>query len=199
MWEITEMALLPSDPQTQKKLLAVVAPCLLLLAFWYFYHGPEQEEIGKLETRFEQLERVNGSARARSQQGGADLENKLALYEEQIVQLERLVPRSEEVPELLDALSMRALENGVELARMNPNEQSPGAYYTLHTYDIAVLGGYHDIGRYLAAIGSLPRIVTSYDLRLQPWQQQGRSDEIRLQAEFRIRTYVLPSATLAAS
>lgn len=193
------MALLPSDPQVQKKLLAVVAPLLLLLVYWYFIHNPAVEELHKLTTRFEQLERRNASARARSLQGGPELEKKLALYEEQILQLEKLVPRSDEVPELLYDLTLRAQENGVDLTRLSPVADEPGAYYTLHTYNVAVHGSYHDIGRYLAAIGSLPRIVTPYDLKLQPRTERDRSGAIRLQAEFKIKTYALPAAVPAAS
>jgi Tfp pilus assembly protein PilO len=192
------MALLPSDPQVQKKLIIALAPLLLLLGYWYFLYGPEQKEIGKLEQRLEQLEGKNASARARAQ-GGPELEKKLALYEDQILRLEKLVPRSDEVPELLYDLTLRAQENGVELARLNPQDESAGAYYNLYTYDIAVFGGYHDIGRYLAAVGSLSRIVTSYDVRLQPRPERDRSGAIRLQAEFRIKTYALPPAPPVAS
>jgi type IV pilus assembly protein PilO len=192
------MAFSLSDPKTQKRLLAVAAPVLLLIGYWHFFHGPAQEEIDRMESRLEVLEGRNAAARARAQ-GGPELEKKLALYEEQILQLEKLVPLSEEVPELLYDLSLRAQENGVELARMKPSDESPGAYYTLQTYDIAVFGSYHDIGRYLAAIGSLPRIVTAYDLKIEPRQERDRSGAIRLQAEFKIKTYVLPSAAPVAS
>lgn len=193
------MALLPSDPQVQKKLVIALAPLLLLLGYWYFYHGPEQEELTKLESRLEALEARNANARTRAQHGGLDLEKKLALYEEHIRRLEELVPRSEEVPELLYDLTLRARENGVELALLNPNQEEMGAYYTLHTYNVAVYGTYHDIGRYLTAIGSLSRIVTPYDLKLQLRQDQTRSDAVRLQAEFKIKTYVLPPPVQAAS
>lgn len=193
------MALLPSDPQQQKKLLIGVLPLLLLFCYWYFYHGQQQEEVAALEQRFEQLDAKNAAARARAQQGGPELEKKLALYEAQIIRLEELVPRREEVPQLLHDLALRAQENGVELARMRPNEESTGAYYTLQTYDLAVLGGYHNVGRFLTAVGSLPRIVTPYDLKVQPRTERDRSGATVVQAEFRIKTYVLPPATPVAS
>ncbi len=193
------MALQFNDPKVQKKLIAALAPLVLLLGYWYFMHGPEQKEIRKLETRLEQLEAKNATARAKSMEGGPEFENKLALYEEHILRLEELVPRSEEVPELLYDLTLRAQENGVELARLSPVDESPGDYYTLHTYDVAIFGTYHDIGRFLTAVGTMPRIVTSYDVRIQPRQERDRSGAIRLQAEFRIRTYALPSAMSAAS
>lgn len=188
------MALLPSDPQVQKKLIAVIAPLLILLAYWYFFHGSAVDEIETMESRLELLEGRNAAARAKTLQGGPELEKQLALYEEQILQLERLVPRSDEVPELLYDLTLRAQENGVELARLNPRDDLPGAYYNLHIYDVAVFGSYHDIGRFLAAIGSLPRIVTPYELTLQSRQERDRSGAVRLQAEFKIKTYALPEA-----
>lgn len=193
------MALLPSDPEVQKKLVIALAPLLLLLAYWYFLHGPKQKELAALETRLESLEAQNSSARARAQHGGLDLEKKLALYEEHIRHLEELVPRSEEVPELLYDLTLRARENGVELALLNPDDEEYGAHYILRTYNVAVYGTYHDIAGYLTAIGSLSRIVTPFDLKLQPRQEQTRSDAVRLQAEFKIKTYVLPPAVQAAS
>jgi type IV pilus assembly protein PilO len=193
------MALSLNDPQQRNKLLAGVLPLLLLGGYWYFYHGDRQDEITALEERFEQLDTKNAAARARAQQGGPDLEKKLALYEAQIIRLEELVPKSEEVPQLLHDLALRAQENGVELARMKPNEESAGAFYTLQTYDLAVFGGYHNIGRFLTAVGSLPRIVTPYDLKVQPRAEKDRSGAVRVQAEFRIKTYVLPPATPVAA
>lgn len=193
------MALLPTDPQQQKKLLAGIIALLIVFAYWYFVHGEKTKEITALESRLEQLETRNAAARARAQQGGPDLEKRLALYEEHVARLEELVPRSEEVPELLHDLTLRAQESGIDLAKMKPDQQMPGPYYTLHTYDIVVYGSYHDVGRYLASIGSLPRIVTPYNLKLQSRKETDRSGAEKLQADFRIKAYVLPSAVPAAT
>lgn len=193
------MALLPSDPQAQKRLLLVIAPLVLLGLYWFFHHDPKTVELGELEQRYEALEASNATARIRAQHGGRELEQRLAIYEEHIRRLEELVPRSEEVPELLYDLTLRARENGVELALLSPDQEERGVYYTLNTYNIAVYGTYHDIGRYMAAIGSLPRIVTPYGLRIQPHREQGQTEGVRLQAEFQIKTYVLPPPVEAAS
>jgi type IV pilus assembly protein PilO len=193
------MALSLNDPQQRNKLLVGILPLLLLGCYWYFFHGARQDEVTALEERFEQLDAKNAAARARAQQGGPELEKKLALYEAQIVRLEELVPRREEVPQLLHDLALRAQENGVDLGRMRPNEESAGAYYTLQTYELAVIGGYHNVGRFLTAVGSLPRIVTPYDLKVQPRPEKDRSGATVVMAEFRIKTYVLPPATPVAS
>lgn len=187
------MALLPSDPRQRKKLFLALAPVLLLFAYWYFMHGKRQAEILALDTRLQELEARNATARTRAMEGGPDLEKKLALYQQHISRLEELVPKTDEVPELLHDMTLRAQENGVELAVMTPRPETPGTFYTLQTYEIAVLGGYHDIGRFLAAIGSLPRILTPVALSLDTRPATNRDGTTSLQAKFRIQAYVLPA------
>ncbi len=184
------MALLPSDPQQQRKLLIGLVPLLGLFGYWYFYHSGRKEKIAALESRLESLESKNAAARSRVQQGGPELEKRLAEYELYIAKLEELVPESEEIPELLHAISVQAQQNGVEVARLTPHNPQPDGYYLLQTHDVAVLGKYHNVGRFLAAVGSLPRIVTPVNVVLTP--RQGRDGTTEVQATFRIKTYVIP-------
>lgn len=184
------MPLLPADPQQQRKLLIGLVPLLGLFAYWYFYHGRKQDEIASLESHLESLESKNAAARARAQQGGPQLEQRLAEYERVIGRLEELVPNSEEVAELLHAISLQAQQHGVEVVQLTPHNPQPGDYYLLQSHDVAVFGKYHDVGRFLAAIGSLPRIVTPFNLVLVP--RQASDGTAQVQATFRIKTYVIP-------
>ncbi|HEX7118720.1 MAG TPA: type 4a pilus biogenesis protein PilO [Longimicrobiales bacterium] len=190
------MALLPSDPVHQRKLMIGLIPLLALFGYWYFLHGKKKDEIAALETRLENLETKNAAARVRARQGGPELERRLAQYEEHIRRLEELVPQSEEVPELLHSISVEAQENRVDLAKLTPQTPVPGTYYTLQTHDMIVLGAYHDVGRFLTAVGSLPRIVTPVNLTLTPVAAEDGATHV--QAEFRIKTYVIPEAKPAA-
>lgn len=187
------MALLPDDPRQQKKLLIGLLPLIALGAYWYLYHSKRREEISALEARVESLVAKNETARARAMSGGPELERRLALYERHIARLEELVPKSEEVPQLLYDMALRAQEHGVELARMRPYSSEPGAFYTLETYDIGVFGRYHNIGRFLTAVGSLPRIVVPFNISLEPRAGVSEDDPLRLQALFRIKTYTIPT------
>lgn len=190
------MALLPSDPKQQRMLMIGLLPIVGLFAYWYFMHGGRTEEIDQLSSRLETLESKNAAARARAQAGGPELEERLALYEQHIARLEELVPSSEEVPELLHSMSLRAQETGVDLAKMTPADSTPGPYYTLQSYDIVVFGAYHDVGRFLTAVGSLPRIVTPVEVAITP-RGRGGEGPAQVQSSFRIKTYVLPQGHTA--
>lgn len=187
------MSLLPSSPKDRKLLALALLPVFIAFAYWHFIDSPVREEIADLNDRLETLERKNAVARNAASQGGPELEKRLAIYEQHMSRLEQLIPNSEEVPELLHAMTLRAQETNVDLARMRPEAELPGDYYTRQTFDIIVIGAYHDVGRFLSAVGSLPRIVTPIDLRLVSRNETDKRGLMRLEAQFRIQTYVLPS------
>jgi type IV pilus assembly protein PilO len=190
------MAILPSDPQQQKKVLLGI---LLILGLGYggytYLYEPRREQIETLEQRLERVELVNRSALARTQGGGvAEAERQLGFYQTQLAAMEGLVPTSEELPDLLDAISAEARRAGVELTLIQPVSATKEEFYTRRTYDLAVLGSYHDIGEFLTRVASLERIITPANLSLAPKPNPIRPDEPRLEATFAIETYVLPGA-----
>lgn len=187
------MALLPQDPEKQKKILLAVVPLLGAFFYWYSPHAKATAEIVEMQERLEVLETANNTARIKAAQGGAELEKKLALYAEHIGRLEQLIPQREEVPQLLHAMAQQAQETGVDLAAMRPAEETPGQFYTKQTYELGAIGAYHQLGQFLASIGSLRRIVTATGLSVSPTQRTTRTGEAELQAKFRIETYVIPA------
>ena len=183
------MGLLPSDPKQQQKLLIGLIPLLLLIGYWYFFHGAKAEEVDTMRVRLESLEQNNATARAIASQGSSeDLARRLELYEEHMHRLEQLIPSGEEVPDLLNMIATRAEGTRVQLALMRPEQDVASEFYRRVTYELGVIGTYHRIGEFLAEVGSLPRIVTPIDLRLR---RRGDSPH-ELEASFRIETYILP-------
>lgn len=184
---------LPSDRKQRDQVLLGIVAVALLGAYVYFLYLPKREELAELDAHLEQLESKNASAKAIAGKSGPELKKKLALYEQQMVRLEQLVPKSEEVPELLHAMTLRAEESGVELATMKPRPADMSELYTRQVYEMSVYGPYDGVGRFLASVGSLPRIVTPIELKLIPRpNEKTRGGAQRLQADFKIETYVMP-------
>lgn len=185
---------MPKDKAGQQKLLLGIIPFVIFAAYWFMMHGDKQLEIETLTSRLEELEQRNGVAKAIALTGGPELQQKLALYEQHMMRLEELIPKNEEVAALLNGLSERAMDSNVDLALMKPELAEPGQFYTQQTYQITVIGVYHDIARYLAAVASLPRIVTPVDLSMKPrgGTEMSRDGTPKLSADFRIVTYVIP-------
>ncbi len=193
------MALLPSDPQKQKLIMLGIVPVALFALYWYFLYSPKTTELDLQQQQLEQLETKNAAAKALAAKAGPELKKKLALYEQHAARLEELIPKSAEVPDLLHDITLRGEEAGVDLNLMRPEKSQAAGPYTMQVYSMSVYGPYDGIGRFLTAVGSLPRIITPVHLKLVPRREVDRSGATRLQADFQIETYVAEPPPAVAS
>lgn len=188
------MALLPADPRQRKQILILVILLIggLIYVLYTYVIQPRGEQIAAEETRLEALQTKNRRSRALAARRD-DLQQQLTMIEQQLQVFENFIPESEEVPELLDAISSQAQLTGVELARMRPQAAELGEYYTKHTWELSVLGEYHDVGRYLARIASLPRIIKPTRLQVTPAPRNRATRDMQapLEVSFNIETFVL--------
>jgi type IV pilus assembly protein PilO len=184
----------PTDPKQRNALIIGVLLLALIYPFYSFWYKGKREEVTAMQTRLETLEDQNRRAQVMAARGGGDLEERLALYERQVSKLEELIPAAEEVAGLLDDISARARQAGVEVARMIPEPPEPGAFYSKTSYEMGVIGEYHDVARFLTEVASLSRIVTPVELDLHLFDQPDRYPELQspVVGAFRIETYVLP-------
>jgi len=195
------MALPPLDPTMRRNLL--VGGVLLALLGYLFYdyvYAPRQVELAALQARVDELKTRNSAARAATSGAGTDVEGTLAAYRRQLQAVEGLIPSSEELPDLLDAISAEAQRTNVEISLIQPSGATQEQYYMRRTYDMAVHGGYHEIGDFLTRVASLPRIVTPLNLTMAagggssaPAAGAAGAEPVRLEARFSIETYVIPS------
>lgn len=198
------MALPPLEPAQRKNLLfAGVVLALALFGFYDRVYTPRKAAIAEMETRLEQLNTVNARSRAVTQGAEGAVNEQIALYRQQLELAEGLIPSSEELPNLLDAISAEATRTGVDLTLIQPVGATEEAYYTRRTYDMAVVGEYHQIGEFLTRVASLPRIVTPTNLTIAPRQVPGAGAAdgtsaalVPLEARFSIETYVIPSTPI---
>jgi type IV pilus assembly protein PilO len=183
-----------ADPQRQAMLLGALMVGLVGYGTYNYVYVPRSTAVAELETRLERLEAQNATARQlTAREGRSQVERQLTLYREQLVQVEGLIPSSEELPDLLDAISAEAQRTGVELSLIQPVGASAEQFYTRRTYDLAVRGAYHEIGEFLTEIASLRRIITPINLSVTVMDAEPGRTEAQLEAKFAIETYVLPS------
>ena len=175
--------------------VVLLTALLLTLAAGLRYraHLTRDAEVRRMASRLEQLEGGNERARSLVPEEAARLARRLESHADRIASLERLIPRSEEVPALLESLAAEARRSGLgDLAFIRPGEDEPNPFYTSPSYEISVDGGYHEVARFLTAIASLPRIVTPVGLEMTAVAGPGTEPDSRLRAHFWIETYVRP-------
>jgi len=121
----------------------------------------ENDSIAMLQARID-------TAKAELAKGSVDdLRRRLEGYRASLDLLRRLVPESNEVPNLLDDITTRAKIRGVEVALFSPGAVSPGPDpFSTHRWELKVYGHYDQVGEFLSDIASLPRIVVPVDLKV---------------------------------
>jgi type IV pilus assembly protein PilO len=184
----------PTDPKQRNWMIGALVALLLIVPYNMYLLSPRQDENATVQLQVENLETQNRRASVLAAQGGGDLEARLALYEAHVAKLEELIPQQEEVTVLLDDIQTRARVQDVDVPLLEPQPREPGEHYDRIAYNMAVVGEYHAVGRFLTEVASLSRIVTLYDA---PTQYPDLESPVR--AQFRIETFVLPdSASVAA-
>jgi hypothetical protein len=112
------------------------------------------------EERLETLQSYNDQARALTQPARLrDLEQREAEYQVRLAEYETLLPAEAEVPTLLEEVAFAAIENDVKIINFAPLPEVAGEVLIEIPYDVQVQGDYHDVGRFLASVVSLPRVV----------------------------------------
>lgn len=191
----------PTDPTQRNWMIGALVFLLLLVPYNMYLLGPRQAENDEVLAQIESLEASNRRASMLTVQGGGDLQERLALYEAHVAKLEELIPQQEEVPVLLDEIQTRARIQDVDVRLLEPQPREAGQFYDQTSYNMAVVGEYHAVGRFLTEVASLSRIVTPVQVEVQIYNQPQQYPDLAFPvlANFRIETYVLPdSATVAA-
>ena len=176
--------------------LGIVA-LMLAGAYWYFLYKPKAAELAVVQAHVDSLEVRNQQARADIAQGSLKkLRAQAAEYEQSLKVMRQLVPRSNEVPALLEDMSTAARRVGLDLATVEPMPVLPGEQFDTYRYKLAVIGGYHAVGQFLSNVGSLNRIIAPVTLaiKLQPAAQRTKArvkpGESLINTEFQVQTYV---------
>jgi len=182
----------------EQTLVAIgVAAVLLLGAYWYFLYKPKSAEMTVMQAHVDSLDKKNQQAKTDIAQGSLQkLKAQAVEYEQSLKVMRQLVPRSNEVPALLEDISTAARRVGLDLASVEPMPVLPGEQFDTYRYKLGVIGGYHPVGQFLSNVGSLNRIIApvTMAIKLHPVANNTKArlkkGESLVDTEFQVQTYV---------
>ena len=179
-------------------LVALVAGIAALAILYFansFWLNPKRDLIVADEDTLERLEGSNRQALLLATRGGRDLEERMAVYERHIAQLEQLIPGRAQFAALINSVTTLAGSVDVEIQGLRPDGAEQVGTYTKETYLWSAIGEYHNVARLITMVASMDRIVTPVDMDLQLFNGPlGASAEFTspVIATFRMQTYVIP-------
>ncbi len=187
------------NPTIQKIVLSALLAGGLLAVFFFTHFLPfgypnQQDRLNALKTDYERKSTELARARATV----ADLPRFEAEYEQlhdRWLLAAELLPTDRQLASLLRRITLAGQETGVQFLLFKPAHAKGEAYYTEMPVQIAVTGGYHQVGSFLAELANLRRIVTVTDVRLKATPQTGAGNPLATtSAEFTASAYSLNTA-----
>ncbi len=182
---------------TAAKAAVLMLLVAIVITVGYFLDTSDQlkklESIEQKETELRQLFEFK-------QAKAANLDS----YKEQLKEIERTfgsllnqLPSRNEVADLLTDISQTGLSNGLDFDLFKPAPESPKEFYAELPINLKVRGEYHQFGKFISGVASLPRIVTLHDFKIkaapkkQARQQQNKKKKKKdlLTLEAQAKTY----------
>ena len=192
------MAIGANLTKREQGLIAAMVLAIGLAGAWtYFMYLPKRAQLAAIEQHVDALDKKNQQAKADIAQGSLQkLKAQAAEYDQSLKVMRQLVPRSNEVPALLEDISTAARRVGLDLATVEPMPVLPGEQFDTYRYKLAVIGGYHPVGQFLSNMGSLNRIIApvTMAIKLHPIADKTKArvkkGESLVDTEFQVQTYV---------
>jgi Tfp pilus assembly protein PilO len=157
-----------------RMILTAVASVLVLVAFFFLFIKPRQNELGKVRDEVEQEETRTVSLRSELRRLQALQENAPEL-EAELARFRELVPRNHEVPNFIFLVQEAADEAGVDFVNITPElPKAPpeGAPVAEVRATIGAGGGYFSIQDFLRRLYDLDRA-----LRVDSVSMSGQEEE----------------------
>jgi type IV pilus assembly protein PilO len=145
-------------PFYQRILILATVVALIAGGFVYLVFLPQQEELARLQSRKEVLEKKVQEDRRIA----ADLGKFKAEYEKMKEQLDLALtelPNEREIPTLLTSIASIAKDNGLEVLRFKPGPEQSKGFYAEVPVELKLVGSFHEVAMFFFAVGDLPRIV----------------------------------------
>jgi len=161
----------------------LIVPVLL---FYFLIYQGNAETIAKMERQVqasnEELKKVRIAAR--------DLpkyQKELELVQGEFDLTASLLPKSQEIPNLLRNISDLGKGAGLDFLSFVPGAETPKDFYAEIPIDIKIKGPYHNLGAFLDSVSKLERIVTVNNIKTENPERDGT--EIVLTSTCKLLTY----------
>jgi type IV pilus assembly protein PilO len=104
-------------------------------------------------------------------------------------EFEALLPKSQEIPNLLRSISDLGRNAGLDFVRFVPGVETPKDFYAEIPIDISIIGSYHNLGSFLDKVSKLDRIVTVNNINVDKSSAAKDETELLLSSTCRLVTY----------
>ncbi len=168
--------------------LSVVGVLLLLIAFFFLFIRPRQQELAQVQTDIESEESRTLQLRAELQRL-QDLQANAPELQAELAKIRGFVPRDDEVPNFIFLVQDAANEAGVDFVQITPELPKPppeGAALAEIRATVGAGGGYFAVQDFVRRLHALDRAVRIDNLTLTGVEEDTGDVRITMSSTVRI-------------
>ena len=136
---------------------------LFIYLYLFYFWLPTAKKIEENTAKAEVMQRDIDNAKKQKAKF-KNLEEKLVSLKLEREAAVKKLPSEKKIPDLIRTVTRLSKKYRVSVTAINPSGQAKVEYFTKVNYLISMKGNYHDIGRFLTALGLEERILTSENL-----------------------------------
>jgi type IV pilus assembly protein PilO len=170
--------------QITQLVLGVVIGGALIFCYLQFFWLPTAKAIEENTQKVAAMEADISKAKKQKAKF-VDLEAKLVSLNLEREAAVKKLPNERRIPDLIRTVTTLSRKYKVNVSAITPTGQAKVSYFTKVTYTISLKGNYHDVGRFLTALGLEERILTSENLTLTG----SNNPEASVNAQFTLAAY----------
>lgn len=155
-----------SWPQVLKIAVIIGSSVLVAGVFYWFFLSSQMEQLDSLIAE-EQKQKQFYVTRAKLLGNIYEYKAQLKVINERLLDLVKLLPSENEVPNLVEQVTQAGRESGLKFKEIKMLPEKKLKYYVELPIEIKSNGTYHQIGEFLSKVSSLPRIITFHDFKLE--------------------------------
>ncbi|RKX70944.1 hypothetical protein DRP53_03325 [candidate division WOR-3 bacterium] len=179
------MAIDAKSPAFQRFLVVVIIVAVAIFLFFKFVYAKNQKTIQTLEQkRAELAEKVKKAEEAKAKLPELEARYQLRLKQWEIAQT--MLPTEKEIPNLINIITNSGIKSGVLISYFKPSHPQPRGDYAEIQLKLKATAGYHNLGKFLAYIGNLPRIIKISSAKLE-----ADKDKKKVKGAFGAVTYTM--------
>ena len=147
----------------------VLAALVVVALGWYLVIRDKQTSLETLEAEEGTL-RTSFEGLAAKASNLEPLKAQLEQMEQMLRQMLRQLPSKTEMPDLIVDISQTARATGINNELFQPGPEAAKDFYAEQPINLEMSGTYHQFGRFVSGVASLPRVVimTFHDISLAP-------------------------------
>lgn len=172
----------------QQQLIALSAILALLMFVYFSYiYKPLSQKCSKIYDEVKKMEAKLNDTKKRALEL-PKLQFEMKVLEQEVADLEKLLPKDKEIPELLRTITKTAQTFQLKISNFQPEAVAQLPNYNEIPFKVTLKGSYHSLAAFLAELGQEQRILNSRNLVLNGLQAT-KDNPSTIDANFSLLAY----------